>query len=71
MQSSGRKKPAEVQGERAGNEEGMTSHSEFRGMYLLGTKSGFIYAVSQPMPPPKLSHSAGKPYIVLMTCLWH
>lgn len=69
-QFSSRNKPAEVQGEKTGNEEGLMFHAEFRGLYLLGTKSGFIYAVSWPIPPPKLSHSTGRPCIVLMTCLW-
>lgn len=43
---SGRNKPAKAQGERAANEEGLMFHAEFGGVYLLGTKSGFIYAVS-------------------------
>lgn len=46
VQYSSRNKPAEVQGERTGNEEGLMFHAEFRGVYLLGTKSGFIYAAS-------------------------
>lgn len=70
MRCSGRNKPAKVQGERTGNEEGLMFHAEFRGVYLLGVKPGFICAVSWPMPPPKLSHSTGKPCIVLMTHLW-